>query len=721
MAKMSNKRAPTIINLPITEICDSRCRMCNVWKNGKDDELTAEAVDRIFSDKFFGKVSQVGLSGGEPLLNKELVAICNTLIARLPKLKAISMTSHGFHTALHGELLPQIKEACDRSGVRFSLNLSLDGYGSMHDAVRRFKDAFLKVTATARLAHGFGIPVRFQCTISSVNAYGIVHVREFARLEGFDIDFRVASTIPRLSNDNLREVINLDAKARSFVADFVDSPATIFATASLGRRLYYKELSRILRTGGKRAAPCHFQNDALYVSPDGKIYSCSRFDTHFDIPPGESVGRAMSAPGNLALREKMICEVCPGCHHDQSGRWSLWRYFTVTRQGYNALNKLRKLSRISAIVANSLGPIRKGRRTNLREGLKSALLIGCYGGEHVGDAAILGGVILRLRDRHGITSFSVASLRPDRTSCWAANLHIEGVEIRVLDTGDALEALAGHDALVLAGGPVMEIPTLLSWHLSLVTAAQRHHKPFIVEGIGLGPFNTWICRNMARRIVRAADEICVRSERDTRLASAWNDAVTHGRDPAFDYLEYVKASAVARPDRTKPLWDTNKRLCVVNLRPFWNKYAKGKTGSANFARVMEVLARFMARHAEQTRFVFMPMNADQFGFSDLECAYRLEAIIKQQYPSVDYRIWETEPDIDGCLALLGKASLSICMRFHACIFSIAAGIPTVGLDYSSETNGKVGSLFKDAGLEKNVAAIDKIDEAWLEQAAGGAL
>ena len=66
---------PKIINLPITEICDSRCIMCNIWNDKKVDEFTEESIKRMFSQDFFKEVMHIGISGGEPTLNENLVGI----------------------------------------------------------------------------------------------------------------------------------------------------------------------------------------------------------------------------------------------------------------------------------------------------------------------------------------------------------------------------------------------------------------------------------------------------------------------------------------------------------------------------------------------------------------------------------------------------------------------------------------------------------------------
>ena len=123
---------PQVINLPITEICDSQCTMCNVWRADKTDEFNRNSINNLFNQEAFRKVKHIGLSGGEPTLNDNLLDVVDEILQCLPKLKTLSITSHGYHTDKHKILLPQIKEKCNTKGVSFSLNISLDGFEKAH-------------------------------------------------------------------------------------------------------------------------------------------------------------------------------------------------------------------------------------------------------------------------------------------------------------------------------------------------------------------------------------------------------------------------------------------------------------------------------------------------------------------------------------------------------------------------------------------------------------
>ena len=59
-------RYPVTLNFMANDICNSKCKMCNIWKRKKDKELTPEELENILNDDLFKNLSNVGISGGEP-------------------------------------------------------------------------------------------------------------------------------------------------------------------------------------------------------------------------------------------------------------------------------------------------------------------------------------------------------------------------------------------------------------------------------------------------------------------------------------------------------------------------------------------------------------------------------------------------------------------------------------------------------------------------------
>lgn len=375
--------------------------------------------------------------------------------------------------------------------------------------------------------------------------------------------------------------------------------------------------------------------------------------------------------------------------------------------------------------AASLLDIFSGRRAKpapAPETFRSALLIGAYGGEHVGDAAILGGVLLDLNRSFGVVEATVLSTRPAHTERLVASLDTPvSVTVARYDYAMIRERLSRVDALVFAGGPLMDLPRMLVKHLSAARRAARLRKPFLIRRIGVGPFSKSLSRWTARQIALRASALSVRTSgaaKDPIVADLSPDIKT---DPAFDYLAsratLSRLTAEERGDVDALLEGTQgRRLIGVNIRPIRHDWSpKGKDYAADSeTKFYEEAAAALKAYADASpspvTFVFFPMNPIQLGASDLAAAYRLHRLVGG---AIDFRVLEADPDIDGVLYLLRRLDGAIAMRFHGAIFCLSQNLPTIGVDYYPGQGGKVEQLFRDRGLTDLARRIDEVDREWL--------
>ena len=350
-----------------------------------------------------------------------------------------------------------------------------------------------------------------------------------------------------------------------------------------------------------------------------------------------------------------------------------------------------------------------------------AVLIGVYGGEHVGDAAILGGVIQDLHERRRTERVTLFSHRPEHTRNLADSLSLP-TEIEVLPyTLDRVRReLSQADGLVLAGGPLMDLPSVLVKHLTAASIAHSQGTPFLIERIGLGPFKRELSRRMARRILLLADGVSVRAAaalKDDLLAGIDARVLT---DPAFDYLS-TRSELSRLPDRDRAAVDSllegaaDGPIIGINLRPIRHQWCPdGEEASKRaYQGFLERLAKGLIHLDEGSprpaRYVFFPMNPMQLGQSDLASAYDLQRLVNGK---VDLRVWEADPTVDGVLYLLRRLDSVVAMRFHACIFAISQELPTLGVDYYPGMGGKVLDLFSDLRRENDTVRIDRFDLDW---------
>ena len=87
---------PKSLNLMVTDVCNSSCKMCNVWTKKQEKELTPSELRNILCDPLFNKLNYVGVSGGEPTLREDFPELIKILHTNMPKAK-FAMTTHGMN------------------------------------------------------------------------------------------------------------------------------------------------------------------------------------------------------------------------------------------------------------------------------------------------------------------------------------------------------------------------------------------------------------------------------------------------------------------------------------------------------------------------------------------------------------------------------------------------------------------------------------------------
>jgi polysaccharide pyruvyl transferase WcaK-like protein len=391
------------------------------------------------------------------------------------------------------------------------------------------------------------------------------------------------------------------------------------------------------------------------------------------------------------------------------------------------LHYKRKLQELFAAVreaAHALARVLQPTRRSLHrpDTLSSVVIVGAYGGDHIGDAAILGGVANALNRRYNVRHATLMSYRPHHTRQLVSGISTPvTIAVEPYEADRVDRALDGADALFIAGGPIFDAPRILAKHMASVQSARVRGRPFFIERVGIGP--TWRrpSRWLARSILKRAESISVRSIESARhfLLSGLSPQIT--RDPAFDYLETrINLDRLRELDKRAVDALTAEAegvvLVGINLRPVHDQHAvPGITAPQALSDdliegLSTALIRFAANPGRPVRYIFFPMNAVQHGMSDLAAAFQLHRVVGNR---IDFRVWEGNPGLDGVLYLLRKLDFVIAMRLHAAIFSMSQALPVLGLDYFPERGGKLTELFCDSGRSDWVRTIGAFEAGWL--------
>ena len=165
-----------ILLLSIHSQCNCRCVMCDIWKRKDGREFHAADLERHRESIRTLGVKHVVLTGGEPLLNRELGAICEFF--RDLGLRITLLTTG---------LLLQKKADIVARGFD-DIILSIDGPPEIHDRIRRVSGAFRTIQkgVSEVRARRAGIPISCRTTVQKLNHTHLRATVSAARSLGLD-------------------------------------------------------------------------------------------------------------------------------------------------------------------------------------------------------------------------------------------------------------------------------------------------------------------------------------------------------------------------------------------------------------------------------------------------------------------------------------------------------------------------------------------------------
>lgn len=309
------RRRPTRMTLHLTELCDARCVMCNLWQTKKADELGPEDYDRIFADAFFARVRRVVLTGGEASIRKDLARIVAILETRLPRLRRITIATNALNTRRLRQRLDEIVAAKVRPDVGILLQISLDGVGGVHAAVRGTAGAFEKVQASVavieelRARHGY-FDLAFGCVMQQANIDGVYDLYAWFRERGYDFVYTMVTESQGYYGsgeiDIRREDAALQQKLHAFYTFLLERET------NPGKRLLFGDLKGMLE-GKKQTRACPMLRDSINIDPKGNVVPCVQaYERSFgDVRDGAA--QAWRGERARGIVREMRGAQCPTC------------------------------------------------------------------------------------------------------------------------------------------------------------------------------------------------------------------------------------------------------------------------------------------------------------------------------------------------------------------------------------------------------------------------
>jgi len=266
------------VNLTITPSprCNSRCVTCNIWKK-QADELSLEEWDKVF--RSLGRVPYwVTISGGEPFLNREIVALCQSLYEHC-RPGIINIPTNGLLQAVIPDAVEAIARSCP--GSQIIINLSLDGVGDQHYRLRGVPGNLTKFEKSYRALKRLRCPnlsIGIHSVISTFNVDDIASLYDYAfSLEPDSYITEIAEERVELDTVGLEITPSLEQYSKAIdllVNRIAEQRFRGISKVTQAFRVEYYRLVQAILAQQTQVIPCYASWTSAQICADGQVWPC---------------------------------------------------------------------------------------------------------------------------------------------------------------------------------------------------------------------------------------------------------------------------------------------------------------------------------------------------------------------------------------------------------------------------------------------------------------
>jgi len=293
---------PIYCNLIVTRRCNLRCKSCGVWKH-ISQELSTNEIKKVI-EKIFEVIPPkiIGITGGEPLLRKDIFEI----------IEFISKKSLSVGINSNGTLPKNIYQKL--------LETSIDTIGiSLHFISRNKQDEFSGVSGTWKKIvdnlyylkdNNTGKFVYVQCTLTSYNYQEVLELKKFINND-IGLPFLIVPAtwgqeegIIRTKN---KELANVERKE----FEKIRKELTKFMGMRVLRNKTFLDIAFKQFLTGKKCWNCRAGELYFAVSPEGKFCICQDIETELSVLDEYFERKLRSKEMKRKIIE--LREKCSGC------------------------------------------------------------------------------------------------------------------------------------------------------------------------------------------------------------------------------------------------------------------------------------------------------------------------------------------------------------------------------------------------------------------------
>ena len=335
---VSQKHNIKYLTYELTNECNSKCGMCNIWANKPSDNLlkTTE-IENFFDDPALKNLEEVILTGGEMFMRDDIFEI----IKKIHSINGKTIISVSTNGILFSKILEVAKKLV-KSQIPVNYGISLDGIGLDHDKRRRVKDNFnlidkklipgLKKLAVSNpglitISIGHCLDEYGSKTFHDVLNYCKKNDLSFMTQLIEDFDYYLPEKKQTKTSNNWNEIHlfkkGIDGNNRLLKKDIYQTSIIDYTKflSFLPRNIHHYRLVNYLNNKSKPYECSSFRNFFL-LKYDGEVTPCLRFST-------KSLGNikkdSLTNILDSHVRQEAVSEIlkCEGCLNTWCTEWSM--------------------------------------------------------------------------------------------------------------------------------------------------------------------------------------------------------------------------------------------------------------------------------------------------------------------------------------------------------------------------------------------------------------
>lgn len=274
-------RRPIYLIFFVTSKCMGRCRHCFYWQsiNQPENALSTDEIEKFSAAA--GRLLQLTLTGGEPLLRDDLAEIIK-IFYRQNRPFNLGLATSGYHPERLEKLMSEVLGATPESN--FTVGLPVEGPPELNDEIRGVKGFFDKTEASAKMLRELKkkfprLSVLIDITASQFNQEHLEETYLMVR-DRFRPD--LINLIITRGEPREPDAKKIDAAALGRVIDLMESDVRSGKIPGYGfnsRILHAKDI--ILRraaleifSGKPRRLKCRAGDLVGVIYPEGAVYGC---------------------------------------------------------------------------------------------------------------------------------------------------------------------------------------------------------------------------------------------------------------------------------------------------------------------------------------------------------------------------------------------------------------------------------------------------------------